>query len=516
MLDLRNTLRRPVRMYPDKIATLFGDEQFSYTQFEERVIRLANGLLSLGLERGDRVAVLMLNSHRFLELYYATMYAGLVIVPLNIRWGQTEFAYALHDCQPKVFAIDQTIYGHMSDKIDALKMLGIQHFLFADNDVPEGLVDYEALVRDSSPADPDIAVDQEDLVGLFYTSGTTSHPKGVMLTHKNLVMNAYHAQISFSLSENSNYLHAAPMFHLADLAGTFLVSWNGGRHTFVPRFDPGDTLRAIDQLQVTNSTLIPTMINWMLHDPAMKDAKLDSITEILYGGSSMPAELLKEAMKGFGCDFQQGYGMTEAAPLVTSLSYSDHRMAIETGNEEILSSAGKPILGVEVRVVDDEDVDVPVGEVGELIVQGPNVMKGYWNQEEKTKEVMKNGWYHSKDMARVDEQGYHYIVDRKDDMIVTGGENVFSTEVESTLYEHPAVKEAAVIGVPDEKWIAAVQGVVVLNEGVEATEEEILAFCKERLSQYKVPKKIAFLDELPKGGTGKILKNQLRDQFVKK
>jgi len=517
MFDLRNTLRRPVRMHPDKVATVWNDQEYTYTQFSERCIRLANGLVDLGLDRGDRVAVLMLNSHRFLELYYATMIAGMIIVPLNIRWGQQEFAFALSDCQPKVFAIDQTIYGHLKDHMEALKMLGIQHYLFADEDTPEGLIDYETLISDSSHEDPNLEVSEDDLIGLFYTSGTTSHPKGVMLTHKNLMANSYHGQLSFGFDTGSRYLHAAPMFHLADLAGTFTVSWNGGTHTFIPRFDPGETLRAIERLRVSNTTLIPTMVNFMLHDPAMSEVDLSSLTDILYGGSSMPAELLRAAMPAFKCDFLQGYGMTEAAPLVTILNREDHRAAYDGQlSGEILSSAGKPILGVEVRVLDDDNNDVPQGEVGELCVQGPNVMKGYWNREDKTDEVMIDGWYHSRDMARVDEDGYYYIVDRKDDMIVTGGENVYSTEVESVIYEHPAVLEAAVIGVPDETWVRAVQGVVVLRDGAEASEEDIKNFCKEKLSHYKIPKHIVFTDELPKGGTGKILKNQIRDEYSKK
>ncbi len=516
MLDLRHTLRRPVRMTPKEPVARCGDLTLSYEQLYERVSRLANGLLSLGLEKGDRVAVLALNCHRFLELYYGTMFAGLAIVPLNVRWGAQEFAFALSDCRPKVFALDATVYEHLKPYIEQLKFLGVERFLFLGEEqegVPEGMIAYEKLLQSASPEDPDIDVHEEDLVGLFYTSGTTGNPKGVMLTHKNLMMNAYHAQIAFEFRDERTYLHAAPMFHLADGAATFTVTWNGGIHAFVPRFDPEAVLKAIERYRVTSVTLIPTMINWLLNHPGVERFDLSSLQKIMYGASPMPVDRLKEAMKVFRCKFQQGYGMTEAAPLVTVLTAEDHERALAEGREGILSSAGRPIAGVEVRVVDDEGRDVGVGETGEVLVRGPNIMKGYWNRPEETQEALRGGWYHTKDMARWDEEGYLYIVDRKDDMIITGGENVYSTEVEEVLYRHPAVLEAAVIGVPDPDWIQAIKAVVVLKEGQSATERELIEHCRQHLSPYKVPKSVDFVKELPKGGTGKILKSVLREEY---
>lgn len=475
-------------------------------------MRLANGLRGLGLEKGDRVAVLMLNCHRFLELYYGTMFAGLIIVPLNIRWGAKEFSYALADCQPKVFVLDATVYEHLKPYLEQLKLLGVQHYLFAGEEAPSGMIAYEDLLRKSSGEDPGVKIAEDDLVGLFYTSGTTGRPKGAMLTHKNLMMNAYHAQLAFQFYRDSVYLHAAPMFHLADGAGTFTVTWHGGTHTFVPRFDPEAILQTIKTKRVSTVVLIPTMINWLLNHPGVEKQDLSSLCQILYGASPMPVDRLKQAMKVFGCDFQQGYGMTEASPLVSVLTAEDHQYGIES-NEEILASAGKPILGVDVRIVDDNDCDVKPGEIGEVLVRGPNVMKGYWNQPEESDKALRGGWYHTKDMARSDEEGYMYIVDRKDDMIITGGENVYSTEVESVLYEHPAILEAAVIGMPDERWIQAIRAVIVLRQGHSLTEHELIDFCKQHLSHYKVPKGIDFVKELPKGGTGKILKSALREQY---
>jgi long-chain acyl-CoA synthetase len=498
---------------PKATAAVCGDVRLTYEEFYERVLRLTNGLLSLGLEKGDRVAVLMLNCHRFLELYYGAMYAGLLIVPLNVRWGAKEFAYALADCRPKVFALDAAVYERLQPFIEQLKLMGVQHFLFAGDEAPEGMIAYEELLGKASSEDPDVEVEEDDLVGLFYTSGTTGNPKGMMLTHKNLMMNAYHAQIAFEFYDDHTYLHAAPMFHLADGAGSFTVTWNGGTHAFVPRFDPEAVLRTIERDCVTSVTLIPTMINWLLNHPGIERYDLSSLAQILYGASPMPVDRLKQAIEVFRCKFQQGYGMTEAAPLVTVLKGEDHERAFRENRLEILSSAGKPIPGVEVRIVDEDGRDVVPGEVGEILVRGPNVMKGYWNLPEATEEALRSGWYHSKDMAKLDEEGYLYLVDRKDDLIITGGENVYSTEVEDVLYEHPAVLEAAVIGVPDEKWIQAVKAIVVLREGHSATEHELLEFCKQHLSHYKVPKSVDFTDQLPKGGTGKILKSVLRGQY---
>ncbi len=301
MLDLRHTLRRPVQMSPKEPAACCGDLTLTYEQFYERVSRLANGLLGLGLEKGARVAVLALNCHRFLELYYGTLFSGLVIVPLNVRWGAKEFAFALSDCRPKVFALDAVVYEHLKPFVEQLKLLGIEHFLFWGDgeEAPEGMIAYEKLLQSAFPEDPDIKVHEDDLVGLFYTSGTTGNPKGVMLTHKNLMMNAYHAQIAFEFRDERTYLHAAPMFHLADGAATFTVTWNGGIHAFVPRFEPEAVLRAIERYRVTSVTLIPTMINWLLNHPGVEGFDLSSLRKIMYGASPMPVDRLKQAMEVF-------------------------------------------------------------------------------------------------------------------------------------------------------------------------------------------------------------------------
>jgi long-chain acyl-CoA synthetase len=375
------------------------------------------------------------------------------------------------------------------------------------------MVAYEALVAAGRPERPDGEIAETDLVGLFYTGGTTGRPKGVMLSQRNFVENGYHIMAHMALGESDVYLHAAPMFHLADGWSTYFFTAIGSTQTYVRGFEPSAVLAAIERERVTMTVLVPTMINALINHPDAGARDLSSLRYLVYGASPIAESVLRRAMDVLGCDFTQAYGMTEAAPVVTLLLADDHRHDGSDRAIHRLHSAGRPALGVEVRVVDLDDRDVPPGEVGEVLVRGANMLVGYWNRPQETAEALRGGWYHSGDLATLDENGYLFIVDRKKDMIVTGGENVYSVEVEDALAGHSAVLECAVIGVPDDHWGEVVHAVVVLKPGQQATAEEVIAHCHTRVAGYKCPKSIDFTEALPKSGAGKILKRELREPY---
>jgi long-chain acyl-CoA synthetase len=359
-------------------------------------------------------------------------------------------------------------------------------------------------------------VQEDDLFGIYYTGGTTGLAKGVMLSHKNILSNAYHFVTALGLRDDQVGLHSAPMFHLADGSSNFAITMVGGAHVMVKAFEPVTVLKAIDQFKPTLTLWVPTMINMLVNHPQIGDYDLSSLKYILYGASPISPDLLKKAIDVFQCDFVQLYGMTEAGPILTLLSPEDHKKALASQeNEFLLNAAGRQIIGVDVRVVDESGRDVNPGEVGEIIARGDNIMQGYWNKPKETAVALIDGWYWSKDLARIDESQYVYIVDRAKDMIVSGGENVYSVEVEDALSAHSAVLEVAVLGVPHDEWGEAVKSVVALKPGASATEEELQTFCKQRIAGYKVPKSIDFIEELPKSGAGKILKKDLREKYWK-
>jgi len=504
-------LRQAAASNPQKIAAVCGNTRLRFQQTIERVNRLSSALDGLGLIRGDRVAVLAFNCHRFFELYYGVPQMGACIVPINFRIPPGEIKYILDHSGARALAVD----AELAPLVDQVRpqLATVEHFISISPEPRDGYLSYEALLSSASPEYRAPTVDDDELLGLFYTSGTTGEPKGVMLTHNNLIANTRHVEASYNYLPDEIYLHTAPMFHLADGAATFTNGGRGSTQVFIPRFEPVATLEAIQRERITHALLVPTMINFVLQVPNLADYDLSSLRHVTYGASPIAPEVLRRAMQVFGCNFGQGYGLTEAAPLLTVLNSEDHRRAL-AGSEHLLASCGKAVPGIEVRVVDVAGRDVQAGEVGEIIARGPNIMRGYWRRDDDTASALVDGWLHTGDLATVDGEGYLYLVDRKKDMIVTGGENVFSTEVEAVLYAHPAIKEAAVIPVPDPQWGEAVHACIALKDHTRASAEELIEFCRARLASYKVPRSIEFIaGELPKGGTGKILKKQLRERY---
>jgi len=510
-MSIVDGLKRSVASSPHKTAAICGTTRYSFIELNERVDRLSNALIGLGIERGDRVAVLALNCHCFLELYYAIAQIGAAVVPINFRIPPKEIKYILDHSESRAIAVDDAL-------TPALEAIGsqletVERFIsIADQPAP-GYLTYEQLIATNTPLVDAPKIEDDELLGLFYTSGTTGEPKGVMLTHRNMLSNIVHSESVFEYLPTDIYLHSAPMFHLADGAAVFSNTARGATQAFIPRFDPKRVLQTISSERISLALFVPTMINFLLQEPDLDSYDLSSLRHITYGASPIAPEVLRRAMKVFGCGFGQGYGLTEASPLLTVLTAEDHAVKDEK-SERRLASCGKPVHGVDVRVVSFDGSEVKPGEVGEIIARGPNIMLGYWKRPADTEQAIVDGWLHTGDLATVDEDGYIYLVDRKKDMIVTGGENVYSTEVEAALYEHPAIKEAAVIPVPAPDWGEAVHACVTLCEGKRVAPEELIEFCRERLANYKLPRSVEIIEgELPKGGTGKILKKQLREKY---
>jgi len=510
---LRDVLNHAVKLYPDKVAILDGDVRYTYRQASERVHRLAAGLISLGLHPGDHIAILAHNSHRYWESYFVADIAGMPLAPLNTRLAPAELEFILNDGEIKALILGPEflpVYEQFRQGTP-----GLRHVILLNSEAP-GCVDYESLVRGNEPlTDSARAWHEDDMLNLCYTGGTTGLPKGVMLSQRNVVSNAEHAVITFGFSEPDTWLHVAPMFHLADAWACYALTMVGGVHAFIPAFAPQATLEAIQHHRVTKTILVPTMINFLVNFPAVREFDTSSLDTIIYGASPMPIDRLLAAVSVFGEKLVHAYGMTETSPLATAMLPQWVRH--DGGEQETrrLASCGREISGVEVRVVDEvTGLDVKPGEVGEVLMRGPNVMLGYWKRPEETAKALRDGYMHSGDLATVDSDNFVYIVDRAKDMIISGGENVYSTEVENAIFEHPAVLEAAVIGVPDEQWGEAVLAVVVPRDGMTVTDHEIIEHCRRLIAGYKCPKRVVIqATPLPKTGPGKIMKTEIRKPF---
>lgn len=505
-MQVTMALHRWVQQGPDDVMTVFGERTRTVAECADRVARLAAGLRALGVGEGDRVAVLGLNSDRYHELLLACPWMGAVIVPVNIRWSPEEIVFSLNDCDASVVCIDDA-FGKVApvirDRVEGLRDL----VHIGESPTPEGMVDYESLIADHAPV-PDAGKGGDDLLGLFYTGGTTGFPKGVMLSHDNFLSSSMGIMATTPvITPGGRVLHAAPMFHLADLALWSLAMMAGATHVIIPMFIPEGTIAAIRDHEVTDALLVPTMLQMVLDSPAAADADLPSLSHILYGASAITDAVLARAREVFsGAGFIQAYGMTEMGPVVTVLTPQDHT------DPGLKGSCGRAAFHMELKVVDAEGNEVPRGTVGEIWARGDNMMQGYWNRPEETAAALEGGWMHTGDGGRMDERGYVFIADRIKDMIITGGENVYSAEVENVLARHPAVAQSAVIGLPDDRWGERVHAVVVLRPDAEVTPQQLSEFCREHIAGYKVPRSVAFVDQLPISGAGKVLKRDLRKQ----
>ena len=504
-------------VHHDREALVDGATRLTYGQWGRHVLGFPAGLRSIGLVDNDVVAVAALNTWRHVSCWLGCPAGGLVINDLNYRLAPRELVFIVNDSEAKALVVDDA-------HVDLARTLQAQcptlsHLIHAgDGAPPDGFVSFDALAA-AVPL-PDASLDwivDDTVAAISYTGGTTGLPKGVMQTHGNLIANAKHMQYAYAYVTDDTYIHAAPMFHAADAASTFAMTWVGGKHVVQHTWDPARFCDLVEAEQMTVALLVPTMINSLVHMPGVEDRDMTSWRLLGYGASPMPGELQRRAMAVLPCGFMQLYGMTEAAPLVTVCSADDHRRAAagEDGFVERLRSAGACVPGVECEVRRDDGTPCAPGEPGEVYVRGPNVMLGYLKRPEETaKALVGGGWYRSGDVAYADDHGYLYIVDRAKDMIISGGENIYTTEVENAIYTHPAVLEAAVFGIPDERWGEAVHAEVVVKPAAIVTADELIEHCRTMIGGYKVPRSVNVRsDALPKSGAGKILKRDLRDPF---
>lgn len=507
-ISLQGMIERAARCNPSGECLRYLDTSRTWQQTESRIAALAGALQNMNLIEGDRVAILSLNCANYYEALFSIPWAGCCAVPLNTRWVVSENQYAVSDSGSRAIFFDDAFAAHvkaMMGSVDALQ----NAIYMGEGTCPEWATDMASLIS----ANHVIKASQRgdgDMAGIFYTGGTTGFPKGVMQSHRAIWASAMSALPAFNLRRESRYLHTAPMFHMADLAGSMAATLTCSTHVVSKMFDPAAVLQLIQSEKITHTLIVPAMVKMLLNHPDTANTDTSSLEMILYGASPMPAATLQQCMKLWpNVGLVQAYGQTELAPIATILPAEDH---LKGG--EFLRSAGRPSSISDIRCIRDDGTDCNLEEAGEVIVRGPHTMIGYWNRPEQTEQALKDDWVYTGDAGYFSATGHLYIVDRVKDMVVTGGENVFTTEVENALMSHDSVQDAAVIGIPSDEWGEAVHAIVILKPGSSATEDALKNHCRERIAGYKLPKSITFRsDPLPLSGAGKVLKTELRKPF---
>ena len=511
MLTMSSALDRAARYYAQKPAIVDREGAFTWAEHVDRIACLAAGLQGMGVGQGQAFGLLSPNTFRYCEWLHAGYWMGAVPVPINLRLAPLEIAYILENAGCKVVGVDDA-FRHL---FDAPELAPWRDALFSMSGAPadasaphhEGLIAANGSAPLHESAEGDTAL-------LLYTGGTTGRSKGVPLSHLNLIANGMQTGHTIRFESWDTYLHVAPMFHAADLLGTGFTLV-GAAHAYLPAFTPADLLKTIQDLKITWTMLAPTMIIMTLQQEDLSDWEISSLRAFLYGSAPLAAEWVKRTLESFGegVELIQGYGLTETSPLLTIIDDREHREAVASGNLDRLKCAGRPLIGVDMRILDDAGNEAPTGQSGEVTVRAPNVTKGYLNLPEENARAFRDGWFHTGDVGYFDDEGFMYLVDRKKDMIITGGENVYTLEVEAAIYKHPAVGECAVVGIPDEKYGEALFAAIVPQPGESVTAEQLVDHCREHIGGYKIPRQYAFLPEMPKSAMGKILKTDLRKTY---
>jgi len=497
--------------WPDNIAVVFEGKRYTYKQLNERINRFANFLIKAGCKKGDGLAVMADNCSKYLEVYFAAAKVGIRVTPINVRLGDDEIAYIIKDSDAACLVVGD---GY-EEKIKRMKdsFNNIKTWVAFDNPVG-GFHDYDQVLEMSPASEPDLDlydIQEDDLAILMYTGGTTGLPKGVMLSHRSALSAGIIAAIANGFTEEDSTCFVLPIFHVSwwPILAILIV---GGKVCINRKPNLDTIFKLIEDEKCTHMNLVPTIYGWMVDWPSVENYDLSSLRILTYAGSPFPTEILKKCIRKFGNKFAQGYGATETAGApISGLAIKDHHL--DGPKQQYLVSAGKPTPNSRVKIVDENDKALGAGEYGEICVKGKHIMMGYWKNPKLTEIVLKGGWYHTGDMGYMDQDGYIFLTDRKADMIISGGENVYPKEVEDVIYQHPAVKECAVVSAPDAKWGEVVQAVVVLRPDKQATAEEIIEHCKKHLAGYKCPKKVAFWHDIPKTIVGKMNKKDIKKIF---
>jgi len=512
-LLVNDFLRRAAQLYPDKIGVIDGGRRFPYAELQARANRLSHALLNLGVRRGDRVCILSPNSHFFLESFYGTSQFGAILVPLNYRLVAADHEYILNHAGVTTVLVDYE-YTRVVDEIRP-RLKTVRHWIVAKDtgETPPGWTDWETLIGAASSAPPPKAeLDENDTVSINYTSGTTARPKGVMLTHRNCYLNAYNMIVHLGMRHEDVELWTLPMFHCNGWGGVYALTGVAGTHVVLRAVDTRRIFELIAQEGVTFACMAPAVLRALLDYPDKPKHQIRTRPRFTVAGAPPPAAFIERLEKELGWQFSEIYGLTETAPLLT-VSLADHY--VEREDWQRRSRAGVAAIGVEIDIVDDEGHSVPKDDqtVGEVCARSNVVFKGYWEQPEETDKAIREGWFHTGDLGVWDEHGSVHIVDRKKDVIISGGENISSPDIEDAIYSHPAVAECAVIGVPHEKWGETPKALVVLRPGAKATDKEIIDFCRQHLAHFKCPTSVEFIAELPRTATGKLQKFKLREKY---
>lgn len=501
---------RNALFYPEEEAFVYGKERTTFMEFNARVNGVIHALSSMGIKKGEVLGILSWNCLELVDIYGAAMKGGFIASPFNPRLQEEELEYLINYSGAKVLFVGTELIGTVERLRKRLP--GVSQYISLEGAVP-GMIPHSDFLLNDRETEPNVRVGEEDPFIIFYTSGTTGLPRGALYTQSRKMEETRTKALQVGAEQGDRHIMVLPLFHIGGWSHFWTLFCLGACNVIMPQrtFDPTATLEAIRQERATDIHIVPTQLVALLNMDGMEAYDLRTLKRIWYAASPMPVEILRRGMDLFGPIFMQAFGQSESGPDICFLSKKDHQVLDKPfGEQSVLASCGRPCMNVQVRIVDEENRDVRPGEVGEIITRSKRIMKEYWRKPEETREVLRDGWLHTGDMGHYDERGYIYIVDRKKDLIISGGENIYPREIEEVLYRHQAVLEAAVIGLPDPYWIEKVHAVVVLKKGTAATAEELVNFCKAHLAGYKAPKSVEFVRTLPKNPQGKILKRELR------